>query len=501
MKNGMLKAIRPLSSEDKFLNLSRLELTGVTPKAFDSVPYITSLELNVRNYTFLSESVFLRLTKLRNLKLRVLENLISITTIESYLERYQSFDLKMSKIFEPKEILWTNLFYPNAFSGLPDNCLINSQFGDSIRPWMFGINETVQIGKRDLSRFNCSDYHEKMSYKRFLTNLIDDTHYIYENRTKICIDDGKVERVAVNITQNCTRVQFINKNLNLTRKGIKSFNRNWYKITYSFSVGLLIDENEIEEIDDKLLNRLPRSVNMVSLNKNKIKLIKSNVTANNNIYQLFLENNNIEVIERDAFRRMNNLIELHLKSNLIGNLDFVASLPNTLVHLVLSDNMISNIPNDTFAQLTRLFYLDLSDNNIQSISGKPFAGLKKLNVLLLNNNKIGKIENGPYDDLRCVQTLRFNRNKISIIERGFAKNMNNANEIFLAHSCNNATKFERGLLYGLPSDSRIYLCHFEDMTKLSSLVYSVEAGVFRNSTPFIDDKPRKSSFFDFIWQF
>ena len=76
----------------------------------------------------------------------------------------------------------------------------------------------------------------------------------------------------------------------------------------------------------------------------------------------------------------------------------LSSQQNTLQHLVLSSNLLRNVPTKAITTLTTLQTLDLNANNISVLHANAFAGLKKLTKLSFYNNKIRKINANAFKE-------------------------------------------------------------------------------------------------------
>lgn len=471
IENGILKSVIPSPTQDnKFLDLSSFKLCDISPCAFDNVTYVTSLDVTIHRLFNLSENAFSNLTNLERLKIRNLD-------YPDRINGNQFSELRSLKLLDLSDALKVG-FDVNAFSGLPDDCELAINEGvECLEPRYFGIKSSShQVGNRALYKYNCTYYPFSLG------NLIEQDKKLSNKKTrsvhdhkknKVCIVDGLLERVESKLVDDCidnstapySSILFLNK------KGIKSFKKNWYQISNAHIDNVFIEENKIEGIDENVLNDLPRTVRAVLLNKNRIRSLRNNVICNKNIQRLEFKSNEMESIESDAFRGMNSLLDLNLRyNNRIDDLNFVASLPNTLLRLDLGANNITDIPDNIFCHLSKLVFLDLSYNKIKTIGEKTLVGLKKLSDLDLWGNSIEQILNGPYDDLRCMQNLNFCNNEISVIEKGFAKHMNNLQFLNLNIPRNMQSKLERGLFYGLPAGSTVYI---------SPNVKSVEVGIFR----------------------
>lgn len=117
-----------------------------------------------------------------------------------------------------------------------------------------------------------------------------------------------------------------------------------------------------------------------------------------NIEYLFVNNNNISIIQKDELEQFTNIIVLDVSSNNLTNLNY---LPNTLIELVCKNNYIINI-----CKLSNLIKLDCSFNNMSFINNYEkleildcsntnisIIYLKKLKKLYCNNSKICDIQN------------------------------------------------------------------------------------------------------------
>lgn len=89
------------------------------------------------------------------------------------------------------------------------------------------------------------------------------------------------------------------------------------------------------------------------------------------------------------------------------------NLSNLTTHLLLNNNIISDLPNNSFRGLENLLVLDLSSNYLQNISALCFAGLRKLLFLSLAGNKIYAKEACPtevFKPLKNLEILHIERN-------------------------------------------------------------------------------------------
>lgn len=462
--DGTLTSVYP-STNEKFLNLSGLQLKHITSRAFDKTVQITSLDLSNNQINSLSDNVFSKLTNLVQLSIVNNSRHLNITRQFLRLKKLKLLDLTDSKFNYGKD----------SFAGLPDDCeLRQERIITHLEPKLFGIKEFLQIGKQNLAKFNCS-HRQPIPLTKLMSQEVNrDIKLIGSVKSNLnvtfCYNNERVELVVLVPIPGCGSISSPPEILSLSNRGIRYFKSNWCRLANSYNLlELIIENNELTEIDENLLNELPRSIVTVSLRRNKLKELKGKIMKNNKLQKLDLAFNRIDRVDKDAFRKTTSLVDLSLQNNIISDLNFVSGLPITLVRLHLGNNNITILPNNTFVHLKNLYILDLSGNKIKSLNERTFFGLDRLSDLHLDNNEFEIIEKGPFDNLTCVQVLSFSGNEIFAIDKGFAKNMNNMKALRIDDKVE-VSHFERGLLYGLPADSVVYTSiHLE----------SIEPGVFR----------------------
>lgn len=106
---------------------------------------------------------------------------------------------------------------------------------------------------------------------------------------------------------------------------------------------------------------------------------------------LLLRDNNILLIPATALSRLPSLTSIHLGFNRVTALssDILRSVSDRITSLVLSRNVIRELPPAAFEHFKNLKHLDLSGNLLNSISAEVFSGLEMtLEFLSLNQNRI-----------------------------------------------------------------------------------------------------------------
>ncbi|XP_039440093.1 protein slit isoform X3 [Culex pipiens pallens] len=126
---------------------------------------------------------------------------------------------------------------------------------------------------------------------------------------------------------------------------------------------------------------------VVRCSRNKLKEIPKSIPSETT--ELYLESNEISMIQMSRIS--------HLKA---------------LTRLDLSNNKISMLSNHTFANLSRLSTLIISYNNLQCVQQYALAGLKNLKVLSLHGNHISMIPDGSFADLQAITHIALGSNPL-----------------------------------------------------------------------------------------
>ncbi|XP_019506734.1 PREDICTED: toll-like receptor 7 isoform X1 [Hipposideros armiger] len=193
---------------------------------------------------------------------------------------------------------------------------------------------------------------------------------------------------------------------------------------------LYLDGNQLLEIP----LGLPSSLRLLSLEANNIFSIKKeNLTELDNIEKLYLGQNcyyrnpcNVSFfIEKDAFQNLLNLKLLSLKDNNITAVPTV--LPPTLTELYLYNNIIANIYEHDFSNLSQLQILDLS-GNCPRCYNVPFP------CTPCKNNSALQIHLNAFDALTELQVLRLHSNSLQSVPQRWFRNITKLKELDLSQN-------------------------------------------------------------------
>lgn len=117
--------------------------------------------------------------------------------------------------------------------------------------------------------------------------------------------------------------------------------------------------------------------------------------------------------------RLPRLISLQLDYNRVAALssDILRSVAEKVVKLVISKNIVRELPSTTFHDFQQLKYLDLSRNLLSSLNPDAFTGLENsLNSLDLSQNRITNLA-GPPLTLVSLERLDLSDNHLTDISR------------------------------------------------------------------------------------
>lgn len=126
-----------------------------------------------------------------------------------------------------------------------------------------------------------------------------------------------------------------------------------------------------------------------------------------NLQKVYIAKCRLKLLERNAFRKIINLVELDLSYNALATVPSHTfdSIPE-LRELKLNGNPIQTIRNDAFINVPQLIRLELSDCRIESIEIRAFAGLElALEWLKLDKNKLVQVQSVSFTTLQNLHGL------------------------------------------------------------------------------------------------
>ncbi|XP_075549206.1 uncharacterized protein LOC142582943 [Dermacentor variabilis] len=167
------------------------------------------------------------------------------------------------------------------------------------------------------------------------------------------------------------------------------------------------------------LERIPQSltryVRDLRLSRNNITHITlGDLDSYPHLGLLVLDDNAIEDVEDDALGRQEYLARLWLNGNRLTRVPM--NLPQMLVALYIEENLITELPANSFFGLSKLEQLYLQRNQIRNISESALSDLVNLKTLDLQANLIQVLPNHVFSNLSNLQTLDISQNLLQLLE-------------------------------------------------------------------------------------
>ncbi|CAI4233192.1 unnamed protein product [Auanema sp. JU1783] len=155
---------------------------------------------------------------------------------------------------------------------------------------------------------------------------------------------------------------------------------------------LNLANNAINDINTQAFINVP-NLRYLYLTNNRIgKLISHQFNSFEKLEFLDLTNNLLEKVPSGAFSDHTYLRQVYLGNNSITELEKDAFLNSSIVILVISNNKISELPEDVITGLPSLQQLSFKNNEIRIIHQNAFHNIPSTVVLDLSYNKIENLE-------------------------------------------------------------------------------------------------------------
>ncbi|XP_063909623.1 protein toll-like [Zophobas morio] len=133
------------------------------------------------------------------------------------------------------------------------------------------------------------------------------------------------------------------------------------------------------------------------------------------LQHLNLNENRLTNLDEDVFKNMPNLLNLELEDNNIVLKKKMFRYVPQLEFLYLSGNGLENLPDGVFKPLKMLERLHLWNNKLKSLDRSTFRGLVSLQSLELSINQIESIAEDAFKDLKNLIQVNLSSNKLKMI--------------------------------------------------------------------------------------
>ncbi|KAF2879135.1 hypothetical protein ILUMI_27042 [Ignelater luminosus] len=185
-------------------------------------------------------------------------------------------------------------------------------------------------------------------------------------------------------------------------------------IEYTGIKYLTISSCDIETINENAFRNL-NNLQELDLGNNSISKINESIFKwSEELKKLNLSNNNIEELSRNTFEGLHNLKQLYLSKNAISKFDIKTLDPaKNLEEMYLDNNQITVIPSRVFSKLTDLRVADLSHNYIASVDNL-FSSTFKLTFLNLSHNALVELPEQAFQFIN-LEILDVSFNKLNVL--------------------------------------------------------------------------------------
>lgn len=299
------------------------------------------------------------------------------------------------------------------------------------------------------------------------------------DQRNVLLNNLNIDRIDQNVFQHFGNVL----SLNLSHNGLRFIRNGTFEGLKKMQV-LDLHRNKISTIRTGAFSDLSELTSLDLRNNDLTSLSDWLRTSRlGNLKKLYLDFNNIPLIEHGDFEGLSSLRYLHLSwngirekgqgafSGLKGADQF--SHFEFLYELDLSHNHLREVSRNQFLGLRSLIELDLQHNNISSLADNAWAGLINLLKLRLCYNRITNLKSSSFAGLGKVHVLFIRYNTISTIRDDAFKGLGSLANLDLT---NNRIQVLRSRIFMELQNSLIYL-HLEE-----NLIQILSHDTFSNLT-------------------
>ncbi|XP_030003778.1 leucine-rich repeat and immunoglobulin-like domain-containing nogo receptor-interacting protein 1 [Sphaeramia orbicularis] len=198
---------------------------------------------------------------------------------------------------------------------------------------------------------------------------------------------------------------------------------------------LLLEVNCSDVQLSRVPDTLPQDAKLLSLTKNKIKiLVHQQFQALTHLQDLDLSDNILAVIEVEAFLGLHSLLSLHLAHNHLKIIPVGAftGLPK-LQMLDISSNEILVLLDFTFRDLAALQSLKAVENDLVFISRQAFSGLTSLQQLHLDGSNLTAVPTEALTPLSDLRSLYFHRTGLTMLPNYSFRHLGRLKVLVISH--------------------------------------------------------------------
>lgn len=192
--------------------------------------------------------------------------------------------------------------------------------------------------------------------------------------------------------------------------------------------------NKIKHLSRRIFADIQK-LNVLDLSENKIRILHNATFMLPDLSTLILSDNAISDIDDNTFLGLESLTDLYLARNKIYDLSENCFRYNSQLNVLdLSGNKLDEVPLKTFSNTRKLQFLYLNGNNIRSIQKRLFHTLHDLQYLDISANKISKLSDSIFRNNMKLVSLSMGYNKINQISSKTYQDLDNLKHLYLQHN-------------------------------------------------------------------
>ena len=186
---------------------------------------------------------------------------------------------------------------------------------------------------------------------------------------------------------------------------------------HSNTTSLILNDQRITYLNDTAAFRGLTKLNRLYICRNQLAYIAPGVFADLvELQWLRLNDNALRFLERGVLNELFNLRHLELTGNLL-TLEaphHVLQAPPNVYHILLSNNYIASVSQDSFSLTRQAKVIFLADNNVSYIHPRSLESTECLVEIDLRNNKLHDISPGTFQHNRRLSKLTLDNNPLDV---------------------------------------------------------------------------------------
>ncbi|XP_011707862.1 PREDICTED: relaxin receptor 1 [Wasmannia auropunctata] len=206
------------------------------------------------------------------------------------------------------------------------------------------------------------------------------------------------------------------------------------KILSSNVTAIFLTDNSLTHLSRDALSRYPEIRLLYLDNNNIVKLEKGVFLHQSNLFWLILTNNSISEILPGHLTGLNKLETLLLDQNKIVTADFSDLEDSTTAYLInLNKNMLTTSALK-LPRLPELTEIILDGNHFETITEDLFAGCPALKSLSMEDNSVSSIDENAFRNLQQLVELNLAYNRIVTIPSNVFQPVNNLSKLLIGYN-------------------------------------------------------------------